>query len=109
MNDSVKVNSDGSVTVTLKGVNKIYTISKEELESNIQLSSGDGDVRALEIAVNKYFEEERGVRDRLDINGNWMTTAYTILVGDNNIADGKNNILQFYINGCERYKEIDDD
>ncbi len=109
LNDSIKANDDGSVTVTLKGVNKTYTISKEELESNIQLSTGDGDVRALEIAVNKYFEEERGVRDRLDINGNWMTTAYKILVGDNNIDDGENNILQFYINGCERYKEIDDD
>lgn len=81
LNDSVKVNNDGSVTVTLKGVNKTYTISKEELESNIQLSTGDGDIRALEIAVNKYFEEERGVRDRLDINGNNMFVAYDILTG----------------------------
>ena len=81
LNDSVKVNNDGSVTVTLKGVNKTYTISKKELESNIQLSSGDGDVRALEIAVNKYFEEKRGVRDQLDINGNYMFVAYYILTG----------------------------
>ncbi len=109
LNDSVKVNNDGSVTVTLKGVNKTYTISKEELESNVQLSSGDSDVRAIEIAVNKYFEEERRVAGKLDINGNWMTTAYKILVGDNNIDDGENNILQFYINGLETYKEIDDD
>ena len=60
---------------------KDYSISKEELESNIQLSSGDGDVRALEIAVNKYFEEERGVEGRLDIDGNWMFVAYNILTG----------------------------
>ena len=81
LNDSIKTNDDGSVTVTLKGVNKTYTISKEELESNIQLSTGDGDVRALEIAVNKYFEEERGVNNQLDINGNQMFVAYEILTG----------------------------
>ena len=81
LNDSVKVNNDGSVIVTLKGVNKTYTISKEELESNIQFSSGDGDVRALEIAVNKYFEEERGVNNSLDIDGNFAFVAYEILTG----------------------------
>ena len=81
LNDSIKVNNDGSVTVTLKGVNKTYTISKEELESNIQLSRGDGDIRALEIAVNKYFEEKRGLGDQLDINGNRMFVAYYILTG----------------------------
>lgn len=81
LNDSVKVNNDGSVIVTLKGVNKTYTISKEELESNIQFSSGDGDVRALEIAVNKYFEEERGVNNNLDITGGFAFVAYEILTG----------------------------
>lgn len=109
LNNSIKVNKDGSVNVTLRGVNKTYTISKKELESNIQLSKGDGDVRALEIAVNKYFEEERGVNDKLDIHGNQMYTAYKILIGDKNIDDGKNNIIQFYVNGLERYKEIDDE
>lgn len=109
LNDSIEVNSDGSVTVTLKGVNKTYTISKEELESNIQLAIGDGDVRALEIAVNKYFEEERGVNGKLDIEGNWMYIAYGILVGDKNIDDGRNNIFQFFANGLENYKDIDDE
>lgn len=109
LNDSIKVNNDGSVTVTLQGVNKTYTISKEELESNIQFSSGDGDIRALEIAVNKYFEEERGVNKRLDIDGNREDIAYKILIGDKNIDDGLNNLIQFIIHGFETNKKIDDE
>ena len=33
------------------------------------------------MAVNKYFEDERGVRGRPDINGNHMYIAYKILTG----------------------------
>jgi hypothetical protein len=108
LNDSIKVNNNGSVTVTLKGVNKTYTITKEELENNIQLSSGDGDIRALELAVNKYIEEERGVNERLDINGNWVCVAFSILVGGKKIDDGLNNYFQVVFKGAKGVKPIDD-
>lgn len=84
LNNSIKVNDDGSVDVTLKGVGKTYHITKAELEGNTQLSWGDGDVKALEIAVEKFFEEERGserTRGRLDINGNRERIAMRILTG----------------------------
>ena len=84
LNDSIKVNKDGSVDVTLKGPNKTYHITRAELYGNTQLSTGDADVRALEIAVEKFFEEERGsssTGDKLDINGNWEHVAYQILTG----------------------------
>ena len=118
LDNTVKVNPDGSVTVHLKGVDKKYTISKEELEGNTQLSTGDLDVRAIEIAFNKYFYEERGVNsnvinglisNRLDINGNQMLVAYRILVGNKNIDNGENNIIQFYAKGLKHYKKLDDD
>ena len=81
LNDSVKVNKDGSVTVTLKGVNKTYTFTKEEINGNTQLSTGDLDVRAIEMAFDKYFTEEREVNGKVDLNGNSMITAYNILTG----------------------------
>ena len=48
---------NGDIAVTLKGVNKTYNISAKELKSANELSQGDADVRAIELAVNKYFEE----------------------------------------------------
>ena len=79
---TLKVNDDGSVTVHLQGVDKTYTITEEELENNSQLATGDMDVRAIEIAMNKYFKEERGVNNHLDINANRAAIAYEILTGE---------------------------
>lgn len=82
LNNSLKVNDDGSVRVHLKGVNRTYTISKEELIGNTSYVEGDLDVRAIEIAVNKYFYEKNGVNDKQDINGNFEFIAYEILTGE---------------------------
>ena len=84
LNDSLKVLPNGDVQVTLKGINKTYIVTKQELENNIQMANGDGDVRALEIAVNKHIEEERGVLGQLDIEGNAMFVAYNMLIGKAN-------------------------
>lgn len=84
LNDSVSVDESGNVTVTLKGVGKSYRITPEELAGNHQFSSGDGDVRAIEIAMDKYFMEERGVRTRVDLNGNRMYIAFRLLTGEGN-------------------------
>ena len=56
--DSVKKNILGSVTVTLKGINKSYTITKFEMESASHLSTGDDDVKAIELAFEKYRKEQ---------------------------------------------------
>lgn len=101
LNETVKLNSDGSVTVHLKGVNKRYTISREDLDGNTQLATSDLDVRAIEIAVNRYFYEERGVNDSLDINGNFSTVAYEILTGKGVSEDDmyENGFLDAVIHG----------
>ena len=110
LNDSVKVHANGDVTVTLKGVKKSYTFTRKEIYGNIQLSSGDLDVRAVEMAVDKYIAEERGIKSnsgekRIDINGNNEAIAYKILLGkgDWNHFYKKGSTLDEWLNG-KRYE-----
>ena len=84
LDDSIKVNIDGSVTVHLKGVNKTYTFSKEELYGSTELSTGDMDVRALEKAFERYMIEEK----HDDINGDRPNFAYKVLLGESHVDLG---------------------
>ena len=69
--DSIKVNQDGSVTVTFKGFNPpiSYTISSEEIarhdtdtNTSDAYSNGDNDMLVLELAVEKLrIDIENGV------------------------------------------------
>lgn len=100
LNDSLKVDDKGNVTVTLKGVGKTYVITTDQLAGNTQFSSGDMDVRALEIAMDRYFIEERGVRNRIDLNGNREHVAFKLLTGKggkNILSDTYGRIPDFWI------------
>lgn len=81
INNSLQKNTDGSITVTLKGVNKSYRISKEEL-LGYDWSSGDLDVRAIEIAISLYMKENP---DKFngddDIDGGYERWALELLTG----------------------------
>ena len=57
LEDLISLDDKGNVTVKLKGVDKEYTISKEELEGSNEFAEGDLDVRAIEIAIRKYLQE----------------------------------------------------
>ena len=57
LEDLISIDDKGNVTVKLKGVDSEYTIPKEELEGANEFAQGDLDVRAIEIAVNKYLHE----------------------------------------------------
>ena len=57
LDDIMSIDKKGNVTVKLKGVQREYTISKEELEGANGFAQGDLDVRAIELAVNKYLHE----------------------------------------------------
>ena len=83
LEDSIQIHEDGSVTVTLKGVNKSYTFSAAEINGNNNLSHGDPDVRAIEMAIDNYFYKERGINTKLDIDGNDSHLAFQILTGKN--------------------------
>jgi hypothetical protein len=100
LEDLISVDDKGNVTVKLKGVGKEYTMSKEELEGANEFAQGDMDVRAIELAVNKYLHEIG------DHGGNWcneariphsafdiydgmniLSTPYKILFGNTKISD----------------------
>lgn len=93
LNNCLKVAPNGDITVTLKGVNRQYTVSKAELNRYRELSAGDLDVRAIEIAVNKYFQEayQSGQESVPDIHGNTINKAFDILLGPG-IAQTTENI-----------------
>ena len=58
--DLIKVDDNGNTTVTLKGPQKEYTITRQELESAIKTqkyATGDIDTIAVEIAFEKFRKE----------------------------------------------------
>lgn len=82
LDNAVKVDKQGNATVTLKGVGKTYKVTARDLKCSNELSSGDSDVRALEIAMDRYFRET--VPDgKADIDGNYVGKALELL-GDPN-------------------------
>lgn len=82
LNNAVKVDANGNATVTLKGVGKKYTVTARDLKCSNELSSGDTDVRALEIAMDRYFRETVP-EGSADIDGNTVGKALKLL-GDPN-------------------------
>jgi uncharacterized LabA/DUF88 family protein len=69
-----------SVTVNIQG--KDYTIDYENIKRANEYSTGDMDVRALEMAINQFMHEN----DLGDIHlGGTMAKAFTYLFGKDNI------------------------
>lgn len=109
-------NKTGDVTVTLKGVNKTYKITAQEIEDSDYLSGGDGDMRALELAFDKYIRElaynKEVSSDQVDIQGNTTHYLYQILLGDGNdlgkynktMGENFNNTNNAYCLGCGIYE-----
>ena len=88
LEDQISVDKNGNVTIDLNFVGKKYTFTKEEIEKRNDLSDGDLDVRALEMAVEKYFHEESLTFDIRNffgkdqaLYGNSLNRAYEILLG----------------------------
>ncbi len=73
-----------NVIVNLKGVNKSYTITPQELADSDRFSSGDLDVRAMEIALQRYFKENP-VMGKTSIDGNNPAIAFKLLTGSDTI------------------------
>ena len=54
--NAISVDANGNVTVTFKGIDRSYTVSANELANN-RFTTGDTDVRAIEIAYEKMMKE----------------------------------------------------
>ena len=112
LDDLISLDDEGNVAVQLKGVDKEYSISKEELKGAKELAQGDFDVRALEIATRRYLYElgDLASLNYLKIIRNWkngiripliccdmykgmenLSTPYFLLFGEKNVFDIKPN------------------
>lgn len=78
LENAIKPDGKGNVDVTFKGIGKTYKITARDLKGSNELSSGDSDVRALEIAMDRHFRETLpdGVAD---INENSVSKAFELL------------------------------
>ena len=96
----ISIDNKGNVTVQLKGVKRTYTIPKEELEGANEFAQGDLDIRAIELAVNKYIHEigDHGGNEHNDAgithsyydiyDGMYiLSIPYKILFGNKKISD----------------------
>ncbi len=78
LNANITIDEEGNTHVKLLGPNKTYIVTREELLSHSDYSMGDYDIRAIEIAVNKYLLEER----KEDVDGGTQFDAMNILLGN---------------------------
>ncbi len=86
--DSIKHNDDGSVTVTLKGPNKSYTYSAEEIVVNEYdekfpdkiFAIGDTDMNLIEMAVRDY---RKNIQPEDPLDGGTLEESLKILTGKN--------------------------
>jgi hypothetical protein len=61
--NAIKRDEKGNILVELKGAQKTYTLTPEEIEDRKKdLSTGDDDMRAIEIAVEKYRKSQNNKR-----------------------------------------------
>ena len=97
LNDSIKIDKNGDVIVTLKGGHKSYKFTQKEIAVRTDLSQGDMDVRAIEMAVDQYIKD-MGYGDltnySFSIDGNHETFAYKLLLGTFSAYDSEEKCKQ---------------
>lgn len=95
INNMITVKKDGntitSVTVSIQG--KYYTIDYENLKAANEYSTGDMDVRALEMALNQYVHENNLLDGDITLGGQGKD-AYNLLFGEENIE-----VSEYTVNG----------
>jgi len=88
LSNIISINENGDYIVNFKGADKQYTVTKDELKKNKHLAVGDGDVRVLELAVDKYLKEisyaleytENGIH--VDLNDNMTGLLFELILGN---------------------------
>lgn len=91
INDCIENDSaNKKVNIKLEGGKVIYSFSYEEIQNAYHLSIGDADMKALEMAYEKYHQEFKP-NDKDNINGGWMKDAFGILSGNKPMEAVVNN------------------
>ncbi|MBR1753945.1 hypothetical protein IJ732_03835 [bacterium] len=97
--DSIKQHEDGSVTVTLKGVNKSYFYTPEQIGAkqytsiNKLYSRGDIDMNLIEMAITDYRKEK--------FEQNNITSDMSLASKDDPINGGRPENTVFLLTGQE--------
>ena len=102
----------GNVTVNLKNYNRKYTITEEEIRNAKHLSQGDGDIRAIELAFDKYLKEYAYSNNsyKYDISNNYTGVLYRAFLEDSRYVDFKSVSNQDFNNKNYAYAlAINDD
>lgn len=79
LEDAISVDDNGNTIVTFAKLGKSYTITPRDLKCSNEMSSGDSDFRALEIAMDRYFFEKLP-DGRADLNSNKVDVAFSLLL-----------------------------
>lgn len=114
--DAVHKDKDGNIVIKLKGINKEYTVTKQELKKaskkyvptfdekgkvrgyDKKYSTGDGDVLAFELAFEKYRTDLK--EGKIEIDKNLPAYAYDYSKNDDNLIDsGSPNQLYYLLTG----------
>ena len=84
------VDKDGNVTIVLNGGKNKYIITPADMEEYSEFSIGDPNIRALEIAFDKYAEEY-GINDEYDLNSGYPRYALEIYSGNKSVDATRQN------------------
>ncbi len=111
----------GDYLVTMKGINKTYRVTKNDLKEYTALAKGSQKINAVEIAMDKYIRDD-AYNDRKDIktvdndfgfinfvtiDGNFSTFLWRTLFGDNyDLFDIKIDPLTEDFNNPDRVYEM---
>ena len=102
--NAIKINNDGSVTVTFKGVNTSYTISlaeilKNDTDNNLadKYSNGDNDILILELATERLLQDIQN--QVIKINA-FETTEYERYSADGDIDGGYAQQMIYFLTGA---------
>jgi len=101
LNESLNVLPDGSVEVTLKGVNRKYVVTQEEIKKRSELAFGDADVRAIEVAMDRYLTETQNK----GIDGGHSKWLFYAITGKGNDIDTKDSVMETF---SANFKSIPD-
>lgn len=80
ISECISVNPETQdVTVKLEGGKKEYLITQDDILKSGRLSKGDADLRAMEIAFKRYYEE---MQPPQTLDGGYAVSAFEILTGN---------------------------
>ena len=76
--ESINVKNDGNINIAFSGLNSEYTIPKDEFEANnypildpkADLSTGDDDMLAIEMGINKSIQAQGITKYSVENGGN---------------------------------------